>query len=158
MEAVVYAVAGLALLAYIISRQVGERRRTRRSLVLLPAGFLVLALTVDHTAAHRLAHPLAVAMLVAGVLVAAGFGVVRATTMVVRRDGDTLVTKGTRRTLVLWLLTIAVRVGMAVLAYALGAPEGAAEGLLFAAATIGAQNLVLARRGGLLRTAVPAFQ
>jgi hypothetical protein len=114
---------------------------------------VVLAFTLDQGAAHRLADPLALAMLAAGIAVGGGFGVVRALTMVVRREGAVPVTRGTGRTVTMWLVTIGVRIGMAALSFAVGVPEGTTEGLLFAAATIGAQNLVLARRGGLLGSA-----
>ncbi len=156
MQAMTYTVIGLAFLVLVITMQVRERRRTRRGLVMLPAAFVVLAPMVDHTAAHRLAEPLALVLLVAGVAVAAAVGFARATTMAVRRDGAAIVTRGTRRTVALWLVTIAVRVGMALLSYALGVPEGAAEGLFFAAATIATQNLVLARRAGLIGATRPA--
>jgi hypothetical protein len=146
----IYAAVGLTVLTLIIVRQVRERRLTVRGLVGLPAAFVVLAFVLDHTAAHRLADPLALALLAVGIVAGVGFGVARGATMRVRREGAVLVTKGTRATLVMWLATIAVRIGVAALSYRLGVPEGTTEAFLFAAATFGAQNVVLARRGGFL--------
>ena len=72
-----YTVVGLAVLALVIVRQVRQRRMTGRKLAVVPAAFLVLAFTVDHTALHRLADPLALALLVVGILVAVGLGAAR---------------------------------------------------------------------------------
>jgi hypothetical protein len=148
-----FAVAGLAVLAFlafVISRQVARRTVTPKRLVMLPAAFTVLALVVDGGFAARLDTPVAVAFFVGGLVLAVPLGVARAATMRVWRTPDATLAQGGRRTVLLWVLTIAVRIGVLLVAARSGAPEGAGEAMLFVAATIAAQNAVIARRAGLL--------
>lgn len=146
-----YGLLGLALVTWIISRQVGERTWTARRLAIFPLIFVVAAVANGRTMGHDLAGGLAVVLFAGGLVVAVALGLARAHTMTVRPGtGTGIVTVGNWRTIVLWIVSIAVRVGMAVAAAELGVHEGTAEAMLFAAVTIGAQNLWLARRGGLL--------
>jgi len=146
-----YGVLGLALLIWIISRQVGERTWTPRRLAIMPLVFVAVAIVNGRTLGHDLAHGLGVALFAGGLVVAVLLGLARAATMAARPGPDgTVVTRGGGWTVALWLVSIAVRVGLAFGATALGAPEGVAEAMLFVAVTFGAQNLVVARRGGLL--------
>jgi hypothetical protein len=159
--AALYLIEGLiavALIALIIYRNLGERTWTVRRLVIFPAIFLVAGLLNGFdTIGHDLASALGLASFVVGVVLAAVFGVARARTMGVRRSaGNTLVTRGGGWTLLWWGISIAVRVGMVVGLGFLGVKEGVGEVYLFAAVTIGAQNLWLARRGGLLGPAPQA--
>ncbi|BCJ35272.1 hypothetical protein Athai_27750 [Actinocatenispora thailandica] len=146
-----YGLLGLVLLIWIISRQVGERTWTPRRLAIMPLIFVVAAVVNGKTLGHDLSTGLAVGLFVAGLVLAVLLGLARSATMAVRPGSDnSVVTRGNGWTIGLWLVSIAVRVGLAFGASSLGAPEGMAEAMLFAAVTIGAQNLVVARRGGLL--------
>lgn len=153
VQYLLYGLLGVALVAWIISRQVGERTWTTRRLVMFPLIFVVVAVTNGRTLGHDLSGGLAVALFAGGLVLAVGLGLARAHTMTVRpATANGIVTVGNWRTIVWWIVSIAVRVAMAVAAPALGVHEGTAEAMLFAAVTIGAQNLWLARRGGLLGT------
>jgi hypothetical protein len=146
-----YGLLGLVLLIWIISRQVGERTWTTRRLVIMPLLFLVVAVLNGRTLGHDLSTGLAIGLFAAGLVLAVLLGLARAASMAVRPGSNTtVITRGNMWTMALWLLSIAVRVGLAFGAASLGAPEGIAEAMLFAAITIGTQNLVVARRGGLL--------
>lgn len=148
-----YGLVGLALLVWIISRQVGERTWTPRRLVIMPLIFVVVAIASGRSLGHDLSGALGIGLFAGGLVLAVVLGLARAATMGVRPGPDnTVVTRGTGWTMGLWLLSIAVRVALAIGAAKIGAPEGTAEAMLFAAVTIGAQNAVVAWRGGLLGT------
>lgn len=144
-----YLVLGVVVLVVVVRRQLTERALTAQRLVALPLIFVVLAFATDRSLGHQFTSPAALAMMAVGLVVAAVTGAARAMTMRIRRVGGTVLTKGDGRTLALWLVTIAVRVGQGAAAYALGIPEGTGEALLFAAATFAAQGVVLAARAGL---------
>jgi len=145
--------AALALVTFMVWRQTRERRVTPRGLVVLPLVFVAIGVLADKDMPHRLDSPLALALLVLGLLLAGALGVLRATTMTVRRDGRALVTRGTRTTVVWWIVTLAVRIGVVLLAYRLGVAEQLGEAMLFVAVTFGVQNAIVAARGGLFSAA-----
>jgi hypothetical protein len=147
----------VAFAAWAIAMQVVRKGVSAKRLVLLPAGFAVLALVSDHTWTQRLHTPAALAFLGLGLLLAVGMGYLRFATMRVWRTEKGWVSQGGWLTVVTWLATIAVRVAVALLAMVAGAPEGAGEIMLFVAITLAAQNVFIARRAGLLgRAASPA--
>jgi hypothetical protein len=148
---ILYAALGLAFLVFVVSRQVSRRTVTVKRLVGLPVAFAVLALVLDHGLAHRLASPVAIGFFAAGLVLAVPMGIARAATMRVWRTADGPVSRGDWRTVVLWLATVGARIGVFVLAARFGATESAGEAMIFVAATIAAQNAVLARRAGLWR-------
>jgi hypothetical protein len=144
-----YAIIGVLLIGLVIARQVGERRMTIGKLAVMPIVFVAIPLLQDHELGHRLvSSPLAIPLMVVGILVGAGTGVARAMTMTVRLEGSTLVTKGSWKTVLTWVVLIVVRLGLAGLAALLGVPEGLGEALFCAAASFAAQNLLLAVRSG----------
>ncbi|BCJ30598.1 hypothetical protein AB0I55_14455 [Actinocatenispora sera] len=146
-----YGLLGLALLIWIIYRQVGQRTWTTRRLAIMPLIFVIVAVVNARTLRHDLSTGLSLGLFAAGLVLAVLLGLARAATMGVRPGPEnTVITRSNKWTIALWLVSIAVRVGLAFGAASLGAPEGTAEAMLFAAITIGAQNLVIARRGGLL--------
>jgi hypothetical protein len=156
-QSLIYAGLMVAFFAWTITMQVIRKNVSVKRLVLLPAGFTVLALVSDHGWTQRLQTPIALAFLGLGLLLAVGMGFLRSATMRVWRAETGWVSQGGRLTVVTWLATIAVRVAVMLLAVRVGAPEGAGEIMLFVAVTLAAQNLFIAKRAGLLgRTAAPA--
>lgn len=153
---ITYLVAFAALMVWVVARQVRERTLTVRSATALPAAFAVAAFVLDHSLLHRLTTPLAVAFLALGLLTGAATGMIRASTMAVRRVGLSMVTRGNRRTVAWWVVSLLVRVGLVVGSGSLGVREGAGEAMLFLAVTLGVQNAALAWRAGLLGRPVAA--
>lgn len=152
-----YGVLGVALLVWMISRQIGERTWSARRLAIYPVIFLLVAVLNGGELGKDLAGGLAVGLFVVGLVVAAALGFARAHTMGVRRGtGSTIVTNGNWRTITWWIVSIVVRVGLGLGAGLLGVHEGVAEPMLFAAVTFGVQNLLMASRGGLLKAAPAA--
>lgn len=151
VQYLLYGVVGVALLVWIISRQVGERTWTTRRLVILPLIFVVVAALSAKTMGQDLASGRAIMVFVGGLVLAVVLGFARAHTMAVRLGAaNTIVTTGNRWTITWWIVSIAVRIGIAAGAGLLGVHEGTGQAMLFAALTIGTQNVWLARRGGLL--------
>jgi hypothetical protein len=153
-QSLIFAGLMVAFAAWAITMQVVRKNVTVKRLVLLPAGFTVLALVSDHGWAQHLRTPTALAFLGLGLLIAAGMGYVRSATMRVWRAEQGWVSQGGWLTVGTWLATIAVRVAVALLAAVAGATEGPGEIMLFVAVTIAAQNVFVARRAGLLGRAV----
>jgi hypothetical protein len=150
VQYLLYGLLGVALMVWIISRQVGQRTWTTRRLVMMPLIFVAVAVLNAKTLGQGLVGGLAVSLFVGGLALAVVLGFARAHTMGVAPGAPgTIVTTGNWRTISLWIVSIAIRVGMAIAASALGVHEGTAQAMLFAAVTIGVQNAWLARRGGL---------
>ena len=114
-----------------------------------------LAFLADHRFVDRLTTPLSAAFFAAGLLFAAVMGVARAATMRMDVTVDGTVVEGSWRTGAMWLATVGVGVAMFVAAAKAGATEGAGEAMLYVAMTLAAQNLLLARRAGLLPARTP---
>ncbi|GIG61383.1 hypothetical protein Lfu02_57550 [Longispora fulva] len=146
----VYGLLILALITFVIRRQVKEGPFKVRRAALLPAAMLAAGLFADHGMWQRLSTPAAIGMLAVGLLVAAATGVIRARTMTVWRTASGVITRGDRRTVVWWIASFALRITIMVAAGALGATEGFGEAMLFAGVTFGVQGLVIARRAGML--------
>ena len=153
VEKVLVVAAGVAFAAFVISRQVRRRKVTARGLVILPVWFLALALLVDHAALARLHSVAAAGFFAAGIAFAGVMGALRFRTLRVWHAADGPWCEGDWRTGALWVATIAARVGLFVLAAHLGATEGAGEAMVYVAVTLGVQNVLLARRAGLLPAA-----
>jgi hypothetical protein len=148
----------IAFFGWTITMQVIRKNVSVKRLVLLPAGFTVLALASDHDWTQRLHAPTALAFFGLGLLLAVGMGLVRSATMRVWLAESGWVSKGGALTVLTWLATIAVRVAVLLVARRSGVTEGAGEIMLFVAVTLAAQNLAIAKRAGLLgrRTATAA--
>ncbi|GIG20013.1 hypothetical protein Cch01nite_07370 [Cellulomonas chitinilytica] len=157
------AVLGLAVLAWVLWRQVEVREvAADRS----PRGLLVLAAFGAWTAAQALdgaaVSPVALALVVAGVAVSAGFGALRGRLQPVWRDASgRVLRRGNALTVVLWLTAIAVHVGVdALVARVDPGAAGLAGGSLLVclAVSLTAQRLVVRERAARLAgdAAVPA--
>ena len=148
---VVLVVLVLAAVGYVLaSRIAGQPVNTRRLLVLpgvlTAMGLLQLAGVVS--AGRR---PQDLGLLAVGLAAAAGFGAARGTTVTVAvRDGRPWL-RYRAVTLALWAATVAVRVGLTVLAHAAGASvAGSGPALLLSAgATLLAEGVVVAHRASI---------
>jgi len=149
------AVLGLAVLAWVLWRQVQAREViTERS----PRGLLVLAGFGVWAAAQGLGgasvSPAALALVVAGVAISAGFGALRGRLQPVWLDASgRVLRRGNALTVTLWLTAIAVHVGVdAVVARVDPGAAGLAGGSLLVclALSLTAQRLVVRGRAGRL--------
>jgi hypothetical protein len=114
-----YVVIAAYVLYRVVYKQVRGTLLNRKTLVMMP---LVLVAVGAYLAAKALpgAAPAELGLLGADLVVLAGLGVLRSTTTTLtERDGTTF-QKGSAVTIWLWLLTIAVRVGLVALGTALG--------------------------------------
>ncbi|WP_284747397.1 hypothetical protein [Amycolatopsis sp. RTGN1] len=114
-----YAVIAAYVLYKVVYQQVRGTLLNRKTLVMMP---LILVAAGVYLAAKALpdASPAELGLLGADLVVLAGLGVLRSTTTTLtERDGTTF-QKGSAVTVGLWLLTIAVRVGLVALGTALG--------------------------------------
>ena len=143
----------------LVWRQLRTRRVRRNGSLIVPLAFgllgaLAIAFAVAWSAEHH--HPLTalpIALLVASLAVAAGFGVARARTVQVWRDAEGgVLRKGTPMTTVLWLTSVAAHAGLALwIDHAAGAGVlGTASIYAYLAIGLGAQNLLVRGRAAAL--------
>ncbi|MGW5716178.1 hypothetical protein ACWEVP_08430 [Amycolatopsis sp. NPDC003865] len=141
----------VAIAAYVFYRVVYKQVRgtllDRRTLTVMP---LVLVAVGAYLAAKALpgASAAELGLLAADLVVLAGLGVLRSTTTTLtERDGTTF-QKGSAVTIGLWVLTIAVRVGLVALGTALGVagPLTSASVALTLGVSIAVQNATTYRR------------
>lgn len=140
------AVLALVIVRQVIKRPVKEDSKPVILLVLVVIGVIDLVRFLsDHPVTST-----AVAMLVASLVLAAGFGALRAYTVRLWREGGVLFRQGTALTVVLWLVSIGLHFGADVLID--GGVHGSASGLasasllLYIAVTFGVQRLVVTSR------------
>jgi hypothetical protein len=155
LKTILIAAVAVAFAAFVISRQVRRRRVTPRGLVVLPVWFAVLSLLTDHAMVTRLSAAREIGFFTVGIAFAGVMGVLRAGTLRVWAAEDGPWCAGGWRTGALWIVTIAVRVGLFLAAARLGATEGTGEAMIYVAVTLAAQNLLIARRAGLLGAGRP---
>ncbi|GAA1116171.1 hypothetical protein GCM10009630_12240 [Kribbella jejuensis] len=147
MSAVIGILIGVVVLVRVISRQVTGSLVTPKSLFLMPLillGFGALSLaSVLHLATTG---ELAFLVLEGAVLI--GLGVARGASVRLTATDQGPFQKGTAATLVLWLLTIAFRIGTSIAAAALWPHSivGQASIALTVGLTIGAQSAMVYRR------------
>jgi hypothetical protein len=146
----------LALIGFVLYRQMSAQPLQGRRLVLLPAalGFFGVQLLARQPLAADLGT---IAILAVGLAVGLGAGTWRGTTFRVWTEAATVTVQGTMMTLVTWGVLLAVRLPFAFLGHLANRPQGFAVGelLLALAVTFGAQNAVIWRRARGLRL-VPA--
>ncbi|WP_206789390.1 hypothetical protein [Amycolatopsis sp. MtRt-6] len=142
-----YAAIAALVLYKLVYQQVRGTLLDRRTLVAMPllltavGGYLTLKALPGASAAE-------LGLLAADLLVLAGLGVLRsATTTLTERDGTTF-QRGSAVTIGLWLLTVAVRIGVAAPAAAIGAagPLTSASIALTLGVSIAVQNATTYRR------------
>lgn len=113
----------VAVAALIIYRMVYKQIRgvllSRRSLTILPLILLAVG-AASVSPVLGTATPAEIGLLAVEVIVLAGLGVLRSTTTTLSEHAGTTFQKGSAVTIGLWVLTIAVRIGLAALAGVLG--------------------------------------
>jgi hypothetical protein len=139
---------GVLVLAFILVRQV-QKRSVREDRPILPLILLVIGVIelVDFVDAHPV-HGTGIAMLGASLVVAAGFGAIRAYTVRLWREDGTLYRQGNWLTIVLWLVAIGVHFGADVLIDHSGSAKGLATAALtlYLAVSFGVQRFVVRAR------------
>ncbi|TDD46224.1 hypothetical protein E1263_36880 [Kribbella antibiotica] len=139
--------AGVLVLLRVVGRQVTGSLVSQRSLFLLP-GILVVIGLASVSSALGTATPGELAFLILDCVVLLGLGVARGASVRLTNTPDGLWQKGTSTTLILWLLTIGLRVGGVLVSSAVW-PHGVlsrASIALTIGITIGAQNAMIFRR------------
>jgi hypothetical protein len=136
-----YAVIAVYVCYKVVYQQVRGTLLNRTTLVVMP---LILVAAGGYLAAKAApgASPAELGLLAADLVVLAGLGVLRSTTTTLtERDGTTF-QKGSAVTVGLWVLTVAVRIGMIALGTALGVagPLTSASVALSLGVSIAVQN------------------
>ncbi|HVV10261.1 hypothetical protein [Amycolatopsis sp.] len=146
-QILLYVVIAALVVWRVIVRQLLGSAVTLQGLALIPAILLVLGI-VDCAKALPGASGTEIALLAADLAILLVLGLARAATVRLSlRDGNAY-QKGSALTLVLWLVTIAIRIGFAVL----GARAGTTSGLAGASIalsmglSIGVQNVLIYSR------------
>jgi hypothetical protein len=104
-------IIGLAVLAFVLARQLMTRRLSENYRLSLILGIIGVVEFVTFLKGHP-GNPGGITAAVAGSLVlAAAFGVARAVTVKVWREGGQLMRKGTWLTAVLWIIAVAAHYG-----------------------------------------------
>ncbi|MFI6325782.1 hypothetical protein ACIBG8_50280 [Nonomuraea sp. NPDC050556] len=129
----------LAIVAFVVYRQMRTRKTDERGLLVLALALIVLG------------SPSALSSLAFSgveVVAAVGFGFLRAATVRVWRDPSGVAwSQGTLWTLAAWLSSAAARYALYGVAAQLGVATDPTAFLLFAGVTIGVQSLVVTYRG-----------
>lgn len=147
MSAVIGILVGLLVLVRVIGRQVTGSLVTQKSLFLMPVILLGVGLLSLSSAVHS-ATSGQLAFLALDCVVLAGFGVARGASVRLSSTGQGLFQKGTAATLVLWLVTIALRVGTSFASAALWPHNnfGTSTLALTIGVTLAAQSAMIYRR------------
>ncbi|NUP00568.1 MAG: hypothetical protein HOW71_06415 [Nonomuraea sp.] len=141
----------LAATALVIFRQMATRQVGRPAALVVPAVMIVIGAATGGVIDSR--HlTLSLVMLAVEAVAALAFGAVRAATVRVWHDASGVAwSKATGWTLLAWLGSIAIRVGLYAAGAALGLATSTGGILLFLGLSLGTQAYLVARRA---RTAV----
>jgi hypothetical protein len=142
----------LVLVPWSIARQMHAHPVTPGGLVKLPVIFAAIGLLGFGTDSIPVDGP-ALSYLGVSLALSVGLGLWRGAVIPVWQDADgTTIAQGNRTTLALWVALIASKVALGTAASLTGVFPGehAGEIFVFIAISFAAQNLVVARRGGLL--------
>lgn len=141
----------VALIGFVLYRQMSRVALNPRRLVLLPA--LIAVFAVQQLGRQTVTLDAGtLAFLGASLIVSVLAGIWRGTTFRIWTDAGVVMTKGTWVTLVAWGVLIAIRLPFAVAGHAANYPQGLVIGelLLALAFTFAAQNAVIWLRAGRL--------
>jgi drug/metabolite transporter (DMT)-like permease len=146
---------GLAVLVWLLWRQLQARELRHDRGYLLPLALVAIGVVqiVDYDRDHPLAGA-GIALLVVSIVVAAGFSIVRATTVRVWLHDGRLLRQGTAMTIVLWLVAIAIHLGGDHLIAPHEADRiGSVSLLLYLGVSLAVQRFALGERARRLLTA-----
>ncbi|OXM71658.1 DUF1453 family protein [Amycolatopsis vastitatis] len=151
MNSTVNVVAGLAVLALLVVRQIRKRplREDPRPVVLV----VLLVLGILQLGTYLKVVPASaavIALLVATLLLGAGFGAVRAWSVRIWREDGQLWRQGSRLTAVLWLVGFGVHIGLDALFDGVAHGLGVGSILLYLAVSLGVQRLFVQSRASRL--------
>ena len=138
-----FAVIGVALVVFIIYRQLSRQPLEGRRLVVLPLVLAVLGLyNLSHKPPTMGAAVTALAISLASAVV---LGLARGVSMRVWQEAGTVLRQGAPLTLALWVLSLVVRLGIGALAQRSGVAQSVTVGELplFLGVTLAAQNGVI---------------
>jgi hypothetical protein len=149
MSGALQVIIGIAVLGWVLDNQLRVRQFTARRLRL--AGILGLVGLVE-VASSAGAHPMSVVgwtLLVTGLVIGAALGLLRAATVKLWVRDGAVYTQGHALTAALWIVGIAIHIGLDVLAGAIAPTANAVNSssvLLFIAVGLGVQGLVTLQR------------
>lgn len=157
MEILLYIVIAALVVWRVVYRQLRGSVITVRGLVLFPGILLVLGV-IDCARALPTASAGEIGLLAADLVILAALGVGRAASTTLSERNGYAFQKGTTVTLVLWLLTIAVRIGFSVAGTKMGlaGPFTASSILLALGLSIGVQNALVYGRARRRALPLPA--
>ncbi|WP_067129827.1 hypothetical protein [Microtetraspora malaysiensis] len=146
MESTQIAALSVAVVLFVVYRQMMTRRTERRGLFVFAGVMMLVGLAGGGVVDIR--HPaLGVLMLIVELAVAVGFGFLRAATVRVWRDEAGVTwSRGTCWTAAAWLASLASRVALLGAGYALGLSPAPTSVLLFVGLTIAVQSVVVTLR------------
>jgi hypothetical protein len=142
-------IIGIAVLGWILFNQLRVRQFTARRLRV--AGILGVIGLVE-VASTAGAHPVSVVgwtLLVTGLVIGAALGLLRAATVNLWVRDGAVYTQGHAMTAALWIVGIAIHIGLDLLAQAIAPSADAVDAssvLLFIAVSLGVQGLVTMQR------------
>jgi hypothetical protein len=144
---VVTIVVAVLLISFVIYQQLRTRPINARQLVVLPVILAILGIV--NVNRHPPASVAADTALVASVVIALAFGIARGFTTQVWWSDGVLLRKGTWVTLALWIVGIAFRLAVGVVAQREGVSANVTSGEipLFLGITLAAQNVLIWLRG-----------
>jgi hypothetical protein len=147
MSGPVNALVILAVVGFVIARQLRPRTVGGGRWWLIPGVLVVMAIRDGGSLIDAHHQDAAVALFTAELVVGAVMGVVWATTTRMWTDPDGKVwAQGTKTTIGVWVLGIAARVGLAVVAASMGVHQSSGSVMLAVAATLLIRTGVLLRR------------
>ena len=136
-------ILGVALVLFIIYRQLMRRPVEDRQLVVVP---LVLAgLGLYNLDKQPPGMSAAVTALVASLVIAVVLGLARGRSMRVWQEAGSVLRQGAPITVVLWIIAIVLRIGIGAIAHRAGVAQSVTFGELplFLGVTLAAQNVVI---------------
>ena len=145
---------GVAVVILVLARQVQKRsvRQDSRPLIVLIIAVLGLVEAGEFVRTHPVGSQ-AIVLAVASLVIAAAFGVIRAYTVRLWREGGQLFRQGNAMTIVLWLVAIGIHFGLDALIDSSAKGLSTSTLLLYLAVTLGVQQLVVRYRATALSRA-----
>ncbi|MFF4617254.1 hypothetical protein [Nonomuraea jabiensis] len=147
MEPILITPLALLAVVFVVYRQMKTRPTAKRGILYTATAMIVVGIASGGAIDPR--HlALSLSLFLVEAVIAVALGVWRATTVRVWLDDSGVSwSKATAWTMLVWLASIAIRVGLYLAGGALGLELSTGGILLFIGLTIGAQSYVVARRG-----------